>query len=194
MTDRTTTPMTWITGGILGLAAWVGGYALTYLIVAPEIRESPLHQFVEAFEGSPATYEMAGWVFFNAHFVQTVFRDVPIVGSVTTSFLGNDGFHPGLHAIPIVILVAIGLGLAYYRYAGSPLEGALATAPIVPGYVLGALAGVVLFTVQIGGARGAPDVVPAILMAGIAYPIVFAIGAGAISGALVQRGRRKPDV
>lgn len=178
-TDR----LSLVAGGIAGIGAWLLGYAITYLIVAPEVRESPLHQVIEALDGEPATYEMVGWVFYNAHFVNTVFRDVPLFGGYATSFVGGqDGFAFLLYGIPIVLLVTAGFGLARYRAADTPTEGALAGVSVLPGYLLCSMAGVFLFEVTLGQARAAPDLLSAILLAGIVAPAVWAGAGGAIEG------------
>jgi hypothetical protein len=41
---------------------------------------------IEALQGEPATVDMVGWVFYNAHLVLTVFSDVPVLGSVPAVF------------------------------------------------------------------------------------------------------------
>lgn len=172
-----------LVGPLTGIATWLLGYGLTYLVVAPSIRDSALNRLIEAFEGAPATYEMVGWVFFNAHFVDTVFRGLPLVGSRSASFVGGqDGFTPLLYVVPVVLLLTAGLALAWWRRPDGPRRGALVGATMLPGYLLATIAGTVLFQVTTFGASGAPDVVAAVLLAGLAYPVVFGIGGGAIGG------------
>lgn len=179
-----------VEGAVAGIVAWMLGYALTYVLVAPDIRETDLHRILEAFEGEPATYEMVGWVFYNAHFVDTVFQDLPIVGSHTTSFIGGqDEFSVLLYVIPVGLLLASGLALARYRGAPDPTSGALAGVLALPGYLLVSVAGVFLFEVTLGGASGAPDLLAAIFLAGIVFPMLFAGGGGAIGGFLERRER-----
>ncbi|MFC6716190.1 hypothetical protein ACFQGT_08225 [Natrialbaceae archaeon GCM10025810] len=171
-------------GSVASLVTWVLGYAATYVIVAPDVRESGLHRALEAFGGEPATYEVVGWVFYNAHFVDTVFRDVPILGTETSSYVGGDGgFTAALYAIPIALLFVAGLGLARYRGATDWRDGVPIAASVLPGYLLASIAGVFLVEVSIGGATGAPDLLPAVVLAGVCYPLVFG-GAGGVVGAL----------
>ncbi|MDQ2051107.1 hypothetical protein RBH26_11505 [Natronolimnohabitans sp. A-GB9] len=175
-------------GAAVGLVTWLLGYAITYIVVAPDVRDSPLQRFVEAFEGEPATYEMVGWVFYNAHFANTVFRDLPIVGSHTTSFVGGEeGFAALLYLVPIVTLLAGGFALTKYQRIAAPARGATVELTVLPGYLVASLAGAFLFEVTIAGATGAPDLLPAVFLAGIVYPLVFAGGGGAIAGALETR-------
>lgn len=179
-----------VAGLFAGIGSWVVGYALTYILVAPDIRESPIHQFIEAFEGGPATYEMVGWVFYNAHFVNTVFSDLPLVGSQTTSFIGGeDGFATVLYLLPAALLLAAGMGLARYHRATDPTTGLVRGLLCVPSYAILSIAGVFLFEVQIAGASGAPDLLPAVFLAGIIFPVIFGGGGGAIGGFLEQRNQ-----
>jgi hypothetical protein len=178
-------------GTITGLAAWAFGYVVTYLIVAPDVRESPLHRLVRALEGEPATYEMVGWVFYNAHFVDTVFRNVPFVGGHTTTFVGGDGgFTALLYAVPAGALFAAGFAVGSRCEADNVIEGVLAAATVVPGYLLPSIAGAFLFEVALGGASGGPDPLAAVALAGAVYPAVFAVGGSTVEIALRNRDRR----
>lgn len=177
-----------VEGVVTGIVAWLVGYAITYVLVAPDIRESPLHRFIEAFNGEPATYEMVGWVFFNAHFVDTVFRDVPLIGSHTTSFIGGeDGFTVLLYAVPGGLLLVAGLTLALYSQTNTPTQGVLAGVMALPGYLLVSVVAAILFEVNLGGASGTPDLVPAILLAGVVLPAVFATIGGVIGSLYESR-------
>jgi hypothetical protein len=177
-------------GALAGLLTWILGYVLTYLLVAPDVRESALNQFVEAFEGAPATYEMVGWVFYNAHFVDVVFRNIPFVGSRSGTFVGGqDGFTTLLYVVPPALLVAAGLALSRRQGASTPVRGATAGLTVVPGYLVLSVAGTFLFEVAALGARGAPDLLPAVVLAGVLYPLVFASAGGALGGFLESRNR-----
>lgn len=178
-----------VEGAIAGVLAWVVGYGVTYAIVADDIRGTALHNIIEAFEGDPATYEMVGWVFYNAHFVNTVFRDLPLLGSHSASYVGgDDGFSVVLYAIPVAILLIGGFAIAWYRTAESPTDGLVAGLTIVPGYLVLAVAGAFLFEVSLGGATGRPDLLPAILLAGFVIPAIFS-GAGGVIGSVVRSNR-----
>lgn len=163
-----------------GLLAWVLGYAFTYLLVGSEIRESALNRFVEAFEGEPATYELVGWAFYNAHFVDVVYR------GFTGRFLpanyigGEDGLTPLLYVVPPLLLVAAGLAVGRYRGVTELNDGALAGVLVLPGYLVLAVVGAFLFEVSAAGTTGRPDLLPAVFLAGLVYPAVF----GAVGGVL----------
>lgn len=177
-------------GAVGGVVAWVFGYVATYTVVAPDVRDSPLNRIIEAFNGEPATYEMVGWVFYNAHFVDTVFREVPLFGTLTTSFIGgDDGFTVLLFGIPIVALLASGVALAVITQATDAVQGGLAGAMVVLGYLVMTVAGVFMVRVTVGGASGAPDLLPALFLAGFMWPVVFGGIGGAVTGFLVSRRR-----
>ncbi|WP_435067807.1 hypothetical protein [Haloplanus sp. C73] len=177
-----------VPGALSGVAAWVLGYAFTYLLVAPDVRESSLQRIIETFGGESATYELVGWVFFNAHFVNTVFQNVPFVGSRTTSFVGGEqGFTVLLYVIPVGLLLAAGVALARYQGVTDPTNGALTGLTALPGYLLLSVAGVFLFEVTVGDVSGGPTLLPAVVLAGIVYPVLFAGGGGALIGMVADR-------
>lgn len=176
-----------VVGGAVGATAWLLGYVLTYVIVAPDVRDSPLHRFVEAFEGEPATYEMVGWVFFNAHLVDTVFQDLPLVGTRTATFIGGEeGFTVALYVVPAGLLLATGIALARYHRATTPTEGVLAGLPAVPAYLLLSVVGALAFEVTVAGATGAPDLLSAVVFAGIVYPLTFVVIGGVLATLLAE--------
>lgn len=179
-------------GAIAGITAWIAGYVLTYLVVASDVRDSPLHRIVEALGGEPATYEIVGWVFYNAHLVDTVISDVPLVGSHATTYIGGeDGFTTLLYAIPVVSLFLAGIALAASRGVSDVTDGTLVGMAVLPGYLLASIAGVVLFEVTAGGASGAPDFLAGVVLAGVVYPLVVAGSGGLLMGLLRSRGRRQ---
>lgn len=172
-----------VEGAIAGGAAWLLGYVVTYLVVSADVRDSSLQRVIETFGGESATYEIVGWVFYNAHFVNTVFRNVPFLGSRTTSFVGGDGgFTALLYVIPVGLLLAAGVALGRYRGVTTGTEGALAGVAVTPGYLLLSVAGVFLFEVTVGDISGGPELLPALFLAGVVYPVVFACGGGALAG------------
>ena len=177
-----------VLGAIAGISAWTLGYVFTFLLVAPEIDGSLLQEIIQAVDGDPATHEMVGWVFYNAHFVDTVVRDVPIVGTGTTNFIGGeDGFTLLLYLIPIAVLFAIGLAVGRAAHPETPGRGLLAGLTVLPGYLLLSVGGVFLFEVDAVGITAGPDFLGAILLAGILYPAVFG-GAGEIAGPTEEIG------
>ena len=179
--ESTTGSRPFVESAVAGIAAWALGYALTYLLVATDIESSPLSELIEFFEGESPVYELVGWVFYNAHLVDISYSGLGPF-SPPQSFIGGDGFTPFLYVIPPALLIVSGLALGRYSGAAEPNDGAIAGALVVPGYLVASVVGAVVFTVNVGGASGAPDLVPAILIAGLVYPVVF----GAIGGVIAS--------
>ena len=177
-------PRSIATGSLLGTLPWLLGYAITYLLVAPNLRESPLNRIIETLDGAPATHELVGWVFYNAHFVDVVI-DIPILGSQTTAYIGGDnGFTIALYLIPVMLLLAAGALGARRQDASDIGSGGLAGLTLLPGYLVLTIVGGFLFEISAGGATGGPDRTTAILLAGLLYPAVFAGIGGAAWGVL----------
>lgn len=171
-----------VIGAISGIVTWILGYAFTFLWVGPDVQDSTIQRFIEAVEGEPATYEMVGWVFYNAHLVDTVFTDVPAIGEFTTNAIGgDDGFSVLVYLIPIGLLLAAGLAIAQYRDVQNPTDGMLAGLTVVPGYLVLTIVGIFLFEVSVGGATGRPELLEGILLAGIIYPAIFASAGGVLA-------------
>lgn len=171
-------------GGVAGVGAWLLGYVFTYVIAASDIRNSGIGQILEVLQGDPATYEMVGWVFYNAHFVSTVVSGIPVFNQSSVSFVGGDnGLTPLLYVIPIALLLAAGLAMARLQGANEFGDGIVAGLLVVPGYLVAAIAGAVLFGVEIGSATVAPDLMTAVALGGVAYPALCAGVGGAIAGA-----------
>ena len=176
-----------------GLLAWIGGYLSTYLVVAPNVRDSGLNRLIEALDGEPATYELVGWVFYNAHLVDVVIEDIPLIGTQSTSYIGGeDGFTVLLYLVPVALLFAVGLAAARYWQVDTPTEGASLGALLMPGYLLATVAGVLVVEVSVGSATGGPDLLAAVVLAGIVYPLVCGGLGGAVGGLLEARNRSEP--
>jgi hypothetical protein len=177
-----------VAGGVAGLAAWVLGYVGTYLVVAPDVRDSGLNRIIEAVQGDPATVDMVGWVFYNAHLAETVVADVPLLGTTSLSFVGGDGgFTPLLYALPPLLLLVAGLAAGRYQAPTSASEGVVAGLTVLPGYLLASAVGASLFRLRVGAATIFPDLIPAVFVAGVAYPLLFAGAGGALSVLLSGR-------
>lgn len=170
-----------------GVAAWVLGYVLTYLLVAADVESSPLNRLIEFFGGESATYELVGWVFYNAHLVDISYAGIGPF-SPPRSFIGGEGgFTVMLYLIPPALLIAAGLAIGRYRGVADVNDGAVTGALVIPGYLLFSIVGVVLFHVSVGEASGAPDLIPAILVAGVVYPAVFGAIGGVLAAATSER-------
>lgn len=179
-TDMDSRP--YVESAVAGVAAWGLGYAFTYLLVATDIEASPLNRLIEFFGGESATYELVGWVFYNAHLVDVSYSEVGIFSPPRSFIGGENGFTALLYLIPPALLLVSGLAVGRYRGVRGTNDGAMTGALLAPGYLILSIVGVFLFTVSVGDASGAPDLIPAILIAGVIYPVVF----GAIGGVLAS--------
>lgn len=170
-----------VPGTLAGGIAWVLGYLFTYVIAGTQLRESGLNAIIEITEGGSAAYELVGWVFFNAHFVDIVYTGLG--RALPASYIGGDqGFTVLLYGIPPALLIAAGLAISRYEGTAGPVRGAITGGLVTPGYFIGCLLGVFLFRVSALGATGEPDMLTGIILAGIIYPIVFGGIGGAIAG------------
>lgn len=179
-----------LVGMLVGGLAWIAGYLISYVIVSERLRDTALQEVIELIQGDPATFEMAGWVFFNMHFVDTAIRDLPVIGGHATNFIGGeDGFSALLYLVPIVLLLAGGLVTGYFSGTDDPTTGGAVGATLTLGYLLCTLVGIVVFEMMIAGVTIGPDTLAAILLAGLVYPIV-AGGTGGVVGVLIARAGR----
>jgi hypothetical protein len=123
------------TGAIVGVVGFALGYLLTYTLASGPIRNSALGAVA-----ADDVWRVVGWVYFNAHFVDTVgavsVLGVEVGGAI--NFVGRvDALPTLLFAVPPLVLVAAG-GLLGYRLAGSAsvLAGARAGVALPPGYLV----------------------------------------------------------
>ena len=170
-----------IGGAVAGAAAYLLGYLSVYVTQSGRIEEglSGLNFLAELFGGDPiSTWQVSGWLFYNAHFVETV--SPAVFGGTSSRNLLMQAEGAGyLLLVPPVLLLAAGLVAGRVAGAESPLDGARSGAFVLAGYLPLALVGAFLFRYAVGDGTVAPDIVTAALLAGAVYPGVF----GAIGGA-----------
>ena len=185
MSSNRTSDLPFVGGAGVGIVTWIVGYVLTYLVVAPDIRDSSINRLVEAFGGAPATYEMVGWVFFNAHFVDV---DAPSLiggaGSANLISQADGGSLSLLFVLPPLLLIVAGVVAGRAADASDPDGGARAGAFVLAGYLPLAVVGAFLFRYTVGDGSVAPTLVTAVLLAGVVYPVVFGAIGGAVSSLL----------
>ena len=173
-------------GALAGVLAWVLGYVLTYFLTATELDDSALNAFIEFAEGESATYELVGWVFYNAHFVDVRYVNVAPFSPPRNFIGGEDGFTVLLYVLPPLLLFGAGLAVCRYRDVADTAEGTVTGALVLPGYLVLSVAGVFLFEVTVGDASGAPALLPALVVAGLLYPAVFGAAGGAVAAATTE--------
>ena len=169
-TDSLTERVPFGVAAAAGGAAWLLCYLFTYLLTGNDFQNSVVRQFADI-----PTWKAVGWVFFNAHFANTVV-DVPLVGGAT-NFIGTESvFTPALYALPVVLLLIAGVAVG--RAAGgdalAAVDAAVAGAAVAVGYGVLSLLGAFLFATS----NVSPDPVTSVLLAGVLYPVVL----GAVGG------------
>lgn len=165
------------TSALAGAGAWLLGYLTTFLVTGSRIRDSGLRRAIELFGGELPTWKVVGWVFYNAHFVETRFEG--LFGGTASFVGGENGFTPILYLVPAAFLLAAGLAVGR-RVGAETLDtanAAVAGATVTLGYAPLALVGLVLFGVE----GAAPVVATGALLAGLFYPVVFGAAGGAVA-------------
>lgn len=171
-----------------GVAAWVLGYLFTYVLVGSDVRDSGLNRFVEAVEGEPATYELVGWIFYNAHLVDVVYEGLGGMFMPANVVRGSDDFTPLLFALPPLLLLGAGLAVGRYRGAVEADDGGITGATVVLGYLPLAVFGSFLFEVSAAGTSGRPDLLGALVLAGVVYPVFFGAAGGVLAAITAEEG------
>lgn len=166
-------------GAVAGVAAYLGGYLLTYLATSSTMEErlSGFNFIVNVFGGEPiAVWQGVGWLFYNAHFVST--RVTGFGGSRSVNFIAESdgGAAVLLYLVPVAMLAAAGLLVARQDDATERSDAAEAGAAVAAGYFPLAVIGRFLF--QYDGSV-APDLVTAVLLAGVVYPLAIGAAGGA---------------
>lgn len=185
-TSRSRRRSSLLAGTGAGIAAWLGGYLVTYLLESGDVDDALVGvNFLRTlFGGDPIpTWKGVAWLFFNAHLVVT--RG----GNWSANFIAeSDRFGPGLYLLPLVVL--LGSGVVVCRYATGSHESVAGRAvraggAIVPGYALICLLVAVLSRASFGDGAVGPDLVTALLLAGVVYPAVVGT-AGALLAAVLE--------
>lgn len=193
--DQTHRPLLIGAGG--GVGAWSLGYAITYLLVGSEVQDVILNRIQEDIGYSlvrPASYELVGWVFYNAHFFDIHVSDC--CRSTETTVIGGDGFTPLLFVIPPILLFVAGFfiaGFSLSRYHGDSnlTIGVSEGLTILPGYLFMLIVGQDLFWIgewfgEISAGPSGP-----LILTGLLYPLVFG-SLGGFLAALTIKPRHRP--
>ncbi len=173
-------------GGVGGLAAYVLGYLFVYITQRGGVEEQleAFNAIADLFGGDPIpAWQAIGWLFYNAHFVDTEIPQ-PLGGVQVENFIASADGLTYLYVVPPILLVIGGLAVARVAAARTPAEGAAAGALVTAGYLPLAIIGAFLFRYAVGDATVTPDLVTAVLLAGIVYPLVFGAVGGAVGGVL----------
>jgi hypothetical protein len=165
-----------------GIAAWILGYLVVYLLHGSSVQNSFGSDVLEVFTGEPVAWKLVGWLFYNAHNVAVQIslfgqRSVNLVASAEEAGL------TALFAVPPVLLVVAG-AVAAWNTAVEPTTAARNGAAVALGYLPLSVAGAVLFAIGGDDASAAPALVTAVLLAGLVYPLVFGAVGGLAGGHL----------
>ncbi|QWC18105.1 transporter [Halorubrum sp. 2020YC2] len=170
-----------IGGAVAGAAAYLLGYLTVYLTQSGRIEEglSGLNFLAELFGGDPiSAWQVSGWLFYNAHFVETASPGL-LGGTESRNLLMQADGGSFLFVVPPLLLLVAGVVAGRVAGARTPAEGARSGALVAAGYLPLAVVGTFLFRYAVtGGGSVAPDMVTAALLAGAVYPAAF----GAIGG------------
>ena len=189
-TSATTTDSLRPDGRTLGVAALGGvlaylvGYALTYAAVGQDVSNSLASRVLEIATGDPGTWQLVGWVYYNAHYVSV---EVPgLFGSTAVNLVGET-FSSALFVLPPVVLLVAGAAVAVAGRVDRPVAGAVAGLAVTIGYLPLAALGAVMVGIDIGDSTAGPTVAAAVLLAGLVYPLLFGTVGGAVGGVVGGR-------
>jgi hypothetical protein len=179
-------------GAVFGVGTYVVGFIVTFVLVQID-SELDASEFDGLFGLSPdvSSLDLAGWVFYNAHFVDTEFSASGGDGSNSESsriIAENSTQIPEVvfYIVPILLLVGAGYLLVQQEYVTEGVDAALSGGSLVIGYLPLAVIGTFLFTASNSTSVAESEVTisfgPAtgtgILLAGIIFPLVL----GAVGG------------
>lgn len=179
-----------LSGFTAGVAAYLVGYVLTFVLMRDEARNS--------FGESVPTWKVVGWYYYNAHFVDLVSSRSfgPFEGSSAVSLIAESSGSTAtfLYVVPPLVLLVAGAVAAWRLDAGAIATAATGGAATVLGYGPLAVVGALLFGHTLSGSFLGVDVsatvtIPladAVVIVALLYPAVLGT-AGAVLGASLRR-------
>lgn len=163
-----------------GLLAYLLSYVLTYAVASGPIRDSLASTVVEFLTGDPQVWKLAGWVLYNAHFVDVIVPGLLGGGNAVDFIAASDALSGVLYVVPPLVLLATGVGVVRAVGVTEAVAGLRAGAAVTMGYLPLVVGGALLFQIGAGDASAGPDLITAVGLAGVVYPAVF----GGLGGAL----------
>lgn len=164
-------------GVVFGGAAFLVGYVVTYGLLVVD----------GALEGIEDSFQYAGWVFFDAQFVEVDIGESATFDSLSALARSDVLSFPALTFTVLIGLVILAAGYfltSSYMVPGTTAdEGTVYGASIAVGYLPFAFLGALLFEAQFVNDSGTPDIFGAVLLAGIVFPALL----GAVGGYLAVR-------
>ncbi|THE63664.1 hypothetical protein D8Y22_17790 [Salinadaptatus halalkaliphilus] len=181
-------------GTVTGIAAWLTGYLATFVLATDAVREALTGTELEVVVAAATDWQLAGWLFFNAHGVAIRSAETPItVGESTVTLVAESGVTP-LYAVPFLTLVASGAVLAwhYREPVETKTDAAILGATVSVGY-LGCMGiGLLAFGVSLEGSTLRPDLLTGVVL-GLASPIAFGSLGGLVSFLIASRAAVTAD-
>lgn len=161
-------------GFAAGVAAWLLGYAITYVVAAARVRESLASAEIGPIEWDLTT-EVVGWLFYGAHFVDAQVPTPGPLGPTSVDLLAEAGGSALLlYVVPVACLFAAGYGAASMaRGLEDPTDYARAGAMTATGYLPLSAIGIAFFALSVGDGFVRPEPATALLLAGLAYPVLL---------------------
>ncbi|AXR77590.1 hypothetical protein [Natrarchaeobaculum sulfurireducens] len=194
MAEQRRIPIPVRTGAVAGVVTWLVGYVAIYVVgldaLRAELRASGLEVLLE----TATDWQLAGWLFFDAHGVTLDVPTLALGGTLEGQGLlaAIGGSFVALYGLPVVALVLAG-GVVTWRHRRTytrPTDAGIAGATTVVGYLPCVVGGLVAFTVDAGEIVLRPELLVGVVLAGLAYPIVF----GALGGMLVAVAGNRYDL
>lgn len=194
MDDSERVPIPVGAGTIAGVVAWLVGYAVTYPVGVDPVRADLRSIGLEVLVDGVDDWQLAGWVFYNAHGVEVRLPELGVGFAVTNgNFLAGAGVLSVLYLVPPLAVAVAGAVVTWrYRHAyGGRTDAAIAGATTAVGYLLCTVAGLAVFAVGADGSVIRPDPLTAVVLAGLAYPIAFGSLGGVVASLFAPPGAQR---
>lgn len=176
-------------GAGAGAAAFVASYVVSFLLWTFVELPEP-NSFGEAFDqavigvvrDSVPGWQGAGYVLFNAQFVEVTFEGALAESTFSIIALADSSLLALAYLVPPLALVAAGYVVASAPGVRGTGQSAAAGALVVVGQLSLAIVGALAFTAEGNAGTLSVPLANATIVAGVVYPVVF----GAIGGALAE--------
>ena len=176
-------------GAGAGAAAFVATYVVSFLLWTFVELPEP-NSFGEAFNqavigvvrDSVPAWQGAGYVLFNAQFVEVTFEGALAESTFSIIALADSSLLALAYLVPPVALVAAGYVVASSPSIRGTGQSAAAGALVVVGHLVLVIVAAFAFTAEGSAGTLSVPLANAIILAGVVYPVVF----GAIGGALAE--------
>lgn len=178
-----------VRGAGAGAAAFVASYVVSFLlwtfVELPEpnsVSEAFNQAVIGVIRDSIPAWQGAGYVLFNAQFVDVTFEGTLSESTFSIIALADSSLLALAYLVPPLALVAAGYVVASAPSIRGTGQSAAAGALVVVGQLVLVIVGALAFTAEGNAGTLSVPLANAIILAGVVYPVVF----GAIGGALAE--------